>query len=301
MPINADYEYFEAEKRYLAAQTLDDKIVALEEMIRKAPKHKGAENLLAELKTRLKKFREKSERVKKGGGGKKGIKKEGYQVVLLGLTNSGKSALLSVLTNARPLVGPTMFTTRAPELGTMDYDGVKAQIVDTPSVGVSFFDIGLINNADCVLKVVERLEDLPQLEPSLARATGKKIIVVTKIDLLSTEERRKLIERCRAKRIHALFVSSITKEGVIDLKRTIFESMNVIRVYMKEPGKKVAAVPGVFPLRSTVKDVAESIFHGFAARIKETRVTGPSAKFAHQKVGLAHVLQDKDVIEFHTS
>ena len=53
MPINAGYEYFNAEKRYLDAQTLDEKITALEEMIKVAPKHKGSENLLAELKTRL--------------------------------------------------------------------------------------------------------------------------------------------------------------------------------------------------------------------------------------------------------
>ena len=50
MPINASHEYIHAEKNYLNALTLGDKIYWLEEMIRKAPKHKGSENLLAELK-----------------------------------------------------------------------------------------------------------------------------------------------------------------------------------------------------------------------------------------------------------
>ena len=72
MPINAGHEYFEAEKKYLAAQTLEERIICLQEMIRTAPKHKSSENLLAELKTRLKKLTEKAEKTASVGKGKKG-------------------------------------------------------------------------------------------------------------------------------------------------------------------------------------------------------------------------------------
>ena len=78
MPINAGYEYLNAEKAYLEAQTLEEKIRRLEEMIRTAPKHKGSENLLAGLKTRLKKFLEKKEKGRSvGKSSRKTIKKEG--------------------------------------------------------------------------------------------------------------------------------------------------------------------------------------------------------------------------------
>ena len=77
MPINAGYEYINAEKEYLNAKTLSDRIRCLEDMIRAAPRHKGSENLLSELKTRLKKFLEKSEKNASVGKGKKGIRKEG--------------------------------------------------------------------------------------------------------------------------------------------------------------------------------------------------------------------------------
>lgn len=300
MPINASYEYFNAEKRYLDSQTLDDKIRALEEMIKVAPKHKGSENLLAELKTRLKKFREKAEKSKKSGGGKKGIKKEGYQVVLLGRTNVGKSALLSAITNARPLVSSGVYTTQEPILGTMDYEGVRVQIVDQPSIGSRAFDIGLVNNADCLLLVVERIEDLNEIEHYLGRATCRKIVVVNKVDFLSEENYRKMEERCKSKRLSYVLVSAISGQGLYDLKRTIFEGMGVIRVYMKEPGKSPTTIPAVLPAGSSVKDVAEGIFHGFSKAVKEARVTGPSAKFANQKVGLSHFLKDKDIVEFHT-
>ena len=54
MPINAHPDYLAAEKSYLEAEDDKEKIKALEDMIRKAPGHKGAENLRAQLKTRLK-------------------------------------------------------------------------------------------------------------------------------------------------------------------------------------------------------------------------------------------------------
>ena len=43
MPINAGFEYAEAEKKYFEAQTNEEKIAALEEMLRTAPSHKGSE------------------------------------------------------------------------------------------------------------------------------------------------------------------------------------------------------------------------------------------------------------------
>src|SRR3990167_2096493 len=130
MPINASYEYLNAEKEYLNAQSIRDRIYWLEEMIKKAPKHKSSDNFLSELKKRLKKLREKDEVAKKKSGGKKGIRKEGFQFALVGKTNSGKSLLLSRLTNAQSLVANYKFTTKEPEVGTFEYDGVKAQVVD---------------------------------------------------------------------------------------------------------------------------------------------------------------------------
>jgi len=89
-------------------------------------------------------------------------------------------------------------------------------------------------------------------------------------------------------------------DGIDELKKMIFERMSVIRVYTQEPGKKPGKLPMVMPEKSTVRDVAEKILKGFSRQIKETRLTGPSAKFMNQKVGLTHVLKDRDIIEFHT-
>ncbi len=301
MPINASYEYINAEKVYLNAKTLDEKIVALEEMIRKAPRHKGSENLLAELKTRLKKFKEKKEKSKKiGKTSFKGVRKEGFQVVLLGLPNSGKSSLLAKLTNAKPKISEHPFTTKEPEIGTLDYQEVKAQIIDLSSIGSDFLDIGIKNTADLIIIVANNLNDVDKIIPLTTKSYGKRLIAITKSDLLSQEELRKLEEKIRSKRLNAIIISCYNNHNINILKESIFHAMNVIRIYTKEPSKPVSTIPIVLPANSSVKDAAESILKGFSLKVKETRATGPSSKFPNQKVGLSHVLKDKDIVEFHT-
>lgn len=298
MPINADHEYITAEKRYLEAKTLEEKISCLEDLIRKAPSHKSAENLRAELKTRLKKFKQKLEKGKKSGKGKKGIRKEGFQVILVGKTNSGKSLLISKITNAHPKVSNVPFVTREPEIGTLYFKGVKAQVVDLPSVGSKDFDYNIVNTADCLLMVIESLEDLEEVKKKLGKSVGKKIIVINKTDLLNANGRRKLEATCKSKRLDCVFTSALKEEGLEELKNKILSKMHVVRVFTKEPGKVKNKDPVVLPEGSKVKDVAETIYKGFSGKVKETRLTGPSGKFSNQRVGLNHVLKDMDVVEF---
>ena len=302
MPVNASPEYYSAEKKYLGAQTLDEKIFFLEEMIKKAPKHKSSEKFVSELKQRLRKFQDKKEKAdkRKRGSGKRGIRKEGFQIALLGPANSGKSSLLAKLTNAKPRISSYPFTTSYPEVGTLNYQGVKAQIVDLPSAGSENLDLSVIHSADLLLLTVENLDSLKELEPYLERSTGRSIIVITKSDLLTSEEKRKLQERAKSKKLYFELISTLTSENLENLKEKILKEMHVVRVYTKEPRKEPSKDPIALPQNSTVRDAAEQIRHGFSLKVKESRVTGPSSKFPNQKVGLSHVLKDLDIVEFHT-
>ena len=50
MATNAGVEYFLAEQKYRGAKTPEEKLAALEEMLRMAPRHKAAGNLLNQIK-----------------------------------------------------------------------------------------------------------------------------------------------------------------------------------------------------------------------------------------------------------
>jgi len=299
MPINASHEYFTSEKEYLAAQTEEDKIYWLEELIRTAPKHKGSENLLAGLKSRLKKLKEKAEKGRKKSGGRKGIRKEGYQCALVGKTNSGKSSLLKALTNATPKIAEYSFTTQEAEVGTMEFGDVKIQVVDLPSIGSENFDKSVAHTADCLILVIEKFEDLKDIEKILSRSRGKRIAALNKADKFNDTELRKAHAGMKSKRIFGVVTSAVAGIGLDELKEKIFSGMGIIRVYTKEPGKKKTDRPIVLAKGATVRDVAEKIKKGLSGMVREARVTGPSSKFANQKVGLGHVLKDLDIVELH--
>ncbi len=301
MPINAHPDYLEAEKKYLEAQTIEEKVKALEEMISKAPSHKGAENLRAQLKTRLKKLKTQLQRSKKSPSSNfESIKKGDMQIILIGFTNSGKSSLLSKLTNAEPEIAQYEFTTQKPEVGILKYQGVHIQVIDNPCLGNENFNIGLTNSADLILITITNLEQINPILKQIPKAKGKKIIVFNKSDFLNKTQKRKISETLKSRKQDFIFTSTTNSEGIEELKQKIFQHYPLIRIYLKEPGSNSSSKPLTIKPNSTIKDVANKISHSFAQSISEIHIWGPSSKFPAQKVGISHKLKDKDIVEFKT-
>jgi hypothetical protein len=323
MPINInDPEYVKAEKEYYDSENLEAKITALKKMISHMPGHKGAENLRAQLKTRLKKFLEKQDKSKKTGkGGKAGIKKEDMQAVIIGKTNSGKSSLLKLLTNAEPKISQNKFATTQPVVGMMSYATTSIQIIEIPAIDSDYYDKGIVYTADTILILINSLEEIKEIEKQL-KTNGKKIIVFNKIDLFTENEKRKTQATLKSKYKKYDFVLISTKKEleeraisrnifakpnledsseVASLKNKLFQSFNKLRVYTKEPGKKPDKNrPMILEQGQTIKDVAEKILKGFSQRIKQIKIWGPSSKFSGQVVGLKHKIKDLDIVEFKT-
>lgn len=308
MPINAHPEYIAAEKEFHLAQTLEEQIEKLKKMISVSPSHKGSENLRAQLRLRLKRLLEKVEKSKKSGkGSQTGIKKFEMQAVIVGNTNSGKSSLLNLLTNANPEITSYQYGTTKPQIGMMNYATVQIQIIENPAINSECYNKGLTNSADVLIILVTNMPEIKEIQEKISNKNSKQIIVFNKIDLLDSEQKRKLEATLKSKKYDYILISTKTEEGIEDLKGKIFQSFNKIRIYTKEPGmsmekflREKKTKPVILNPGATVKDVAEKILHGFSDKIKETRIWGPSSKFSGQKIGLSHVLKDNDIVEFKT-
>jgi ribosome-interacting GTPase 1 len=151
--------------KYSDAKTVEDKIKALEEFISSVPKHKGTENLLYWARSRLAELRqeeEKERKKKKGGGGPKiFVEKAGAgQIAIIGPPNSGKSSIVSRLTNAKVVISPNPFSTTEPTPGMMQFEDIQFQLIDTPPLISNEGDyvntkvLAIARNADAIIIVV---------------------------------------------------------------------------------------------------------------------------------------------------
>ncbi|MEM2956169.1 MAG: TGS domain-containing protein [Candidatus Pacearchaeota archaeon] len=298
MSINASPEYMQAEREFLAACTLEEKIEKLKKMISLSPSHKGAENLRAQLRLRLSKLKQEFEKEKAKKKGKSvGIKKEGdAQVVIIGYTKSGKSSLLATLTNAKPKISEIPFITLKPEIGTLDLEGIKIQLIELPAYIEDKELLSIARTSDLILVMITSLDELIRISEILKKEniTNKKIFILNKVEMLEQDELKKF------SKLDVLKVSIKEKIGIEDIKQKIFHSIGLIRIYTKEPGKKPKLdKPLVIKSGSTIKEMAEKIRKDFPERFIKAKVWGQSAKFPGQIVGIEHVLQDKDIVELY--
>ena len=137
MPANLPPEAKKKWAKVLEAKTPAEKIKALEDFLSAVPKHKGTEKLRRQIKRKIAQLRREMELASKKKAGRISffIEKEGdLQLVLLGLPNSGKSSLISVLTGVGEYGTSTPFETKKPVPGMLEWEGLKIQLVDTPSI-----------------------------------------------------------------------------------------------------------------------------------------------------------------------
>lgn len=118
------------------------------------------------------------------------------------------------------------------------------------------------------------------------------LAVLNKSDLLGKEE----IEKIKKDHPEFILVSAETGQGLEELKEKIFSSLKFIRVYTKPLGGEVSKEPMLLREGATVKDAVEKIHRGMLERFKYALISGPSAKFPNQRVGLDHVLKDGDIL-----
>ena len=326
MPANLTPQYRAAEDRYRAAATAEEKIAALREMLAVIPKHKGTEKLQADLKQRLSKLQNQSQRAGAHRTTFDHVPREGAgQVTLVGPPNAGKSSLLAALTRAQPEIGPYPFTTHVPQPGMMAFEDVQIQLVDTPPVAREHTPPwlpGLVRSADLALVALDLAEPslLEQAEFMFERLAMSRVILMSpgapapedpivaavtalvvgnKADLPDARVGEALLGELLGGRLPLAVVSALTGSGLPELRRQVFTLLDVVRVYAKEPGKPADRErPFVLARGSTVADLASCIHRDLLVNLRFARVWGAHT-FAGQTVHRDHPLTDGDVVEIH--
>ncbi len=292
--------YQRAEQEYHEATTDEERIACLEIMMKEVPKHKSSENMRKNLTNRYKKLKTSLAKQKKSGkGGQVGIKKADMQVVLAGFPNSGKSTLFNTLTKLKAKVSPHPFTTLKHQLGAFKFEDAQIQIIDIPPF--PNHDKSLINSTDTILFVLENLKQIKEAEKFIYRSTAKIILIINKVE---DYDKRKIEANLKSKfkkySYQIIDCQNPSKTELEKLKKKIFETFPIIRIYTKEPSKEPSKEPMIMKKDSTFEEAAERILKGMSKKIKRARVWGPSSKFGGQVIGLEHILKDKDIIEFQT-
>jgi len=325
MPANLTPAYREAEVRFRGAVTREERIAALEDMLRTIPKHKGTEKLQADIRSRLSKLRREPKQKGPTRGYSHRIPHEGAgQVALVGAPNAGKSSLVAALTHATPDVADYPMTTRDATPGMMAYEDVAIQLVDLPPLceqHVEPWVYDVVRGADLTWLVVpidrplagyDTAMQLLEAKAILIHAPGSSpperrpgwhhkpaLLVVTGMDRHGAAEDLAALRELLDVPWPLVPVSSRTRIGLDTLSQQTFAALDIIRVYTKEPGKDPDRErPFTLDRGATIADLARTIHQDIAEGLKFARVWGPSA-FDGQSVGGAHVLEEGDVVEIH--
>jgi small GTP-binding protein len=236
------------------------------------------------------------------------VRREGAaQVALVGPPNAGKSSLLQALSNVQVKTGDYAFTTTRPVPALTRIHGVLLQLVEIPGLLEGASDgrgggralLGVLRNADAIVLCHDAAAPPAELdgirrELELAAIALPAIVAATKADEVRAEAVERLREACPG--LEVIPVSVLDDASLGEFSEAIWRLTGLVRVFLRRRGD-LEAEPLALRPPATVADVAASIHHELVSRLRGARVWGPSARFAGQQVGEAHVLEDGDTVE----
>lgn len=331
MAANLTPQYHEAEARYKAATTPEEKLAALEDMWREIPKHKSSEKMQAELKKKLSAARKAVQAGGKKSAGKSdpfAIPRSGAgQVVLIGTPNVGKSSIVGGLTNAHVQIAEYPFSTPLPLPGMVHFEDIQIELIDTPPVTADHVPTGfpgLWRATDALIVVADLSSDsvLEDTETCLRHLTERKIVLTggprrlpdadderfrarglvlaNKADAPGASERLALLREFFGQRVRIEPLSTQDERRMAALPALLFDLIHVIRVHAKPPGRKPDLdEPFILPVGSDIHALAHRIYRGLEHKTRSARLWGHGVVDG-QNVQLDHVLHDKDIVELHT-
>ena len=164
---------------------------------------------------------------------------------IIGMPNSGKSSLLSVLTSAKPKIANYPFTTINPNLGVASYNNREVTLADIPGLiegaheGIGLGDKFLrhIERCKSILHLIDitsenLLENYSKVRKELFKYSNKlvkkrEIIVFNKIDMIDEKEINKKLDIFKKKIKKKIFtISALKHVGLKIIRENLFSHAN---------------------------------------------------------------------------
>jgi len=154
---------------------------------------------------------------------------------------------------------------------------------------------------DAIVKIYGEAS-LDDVEDSIFESTVYRpsIVLANKADAPKAMERLRELERFIGDQMPILPVSCKTMDGLESLGNLIFKTLEIIRVYSKQPSsKEPSPKPFILNRGATIADLAKQVHSDFIERFSYARVWSKRLPFSPQKVGSTFILEDKDIVELH--
>ncbi len=258
MPANLPAEAKQKYREASLARNPEEKIKKLQEFMSMFPKHKGTENLRAQVKRKISQLKQeiedkKQKRTGVSTGPRDFVEKEGdAQIVLLGPTNVGRSSLLSTLTNAKVAILGYPYTTTESTPGMFNYQDLQLQMVETPALMEGSSEGGAwglqtltsARNADGLVLMVDLSKDPVEQFSLISKELEKSKILTRK-----PKARIEIEKKHMGAKLKFIVLGKLVDCSVKDLTR-LLKSYGIRDATIKIRGE------------ATLDDVEEAIFEG---------------------------------------
>ncbi len=137
--------------------------------------------------------------------------------------------------------------------------------------------VDVLSESVAYIKGVVALNKVDTVDPTYASKVNQEISKITGMKVVS--------------------ISVLQKTKLDELKESIFRALELNRIYLKpRDGMADRENPMILKSGSTIMDVAKHVHSKTAKDVRYAYVTGESAKFDGQKVGIEHVIRDEDEV-----